>query len=133
MDDRRALLIGALVVDDDDDILQLLAMLLRRNGYLVDTASSAFEAIEKFTSGDFCLVLSDIGMPGMNGYELARKLRALPGCKVTVLIAITAMTIPGDRDRALHAGFDDLIRKPVGAQTLMAAIERLRKKKTGDR
>lgn len=118
----------ALVVDDDDDICRMLAMLLRRHGYLVETASSAFEAIEKFTvtrSAGFCLVISDIGMPGMNGYELARKLRTLQGCKTTVMIALTGFSIYGDRKRALDAGFNDLVVKPYGARGLIALIDRL--------
>ena len=116
-----------LVVDDYDDISEMLAMLLRQAGYQVETASSAAQALEKFIDGGFCLVISDIGMPRMNGYELARKLRAMPECRSTVLIAITGMDIYGDRGRALHAGFDDLVAKPIGPRALLATIERLRK------
>ncbi len=120
----------ALVVDDNDDILEMLAMLLRRENYDVETASSAFEAIEKFKSDElFCVVLSDIGMPGMNGYELARQLRALPQCKHTVMIAVTGLSVYGDRKRALEAGFDDLCLKPFGPHSLLATIERLRRNK----
>src|SRR5882724_11834713 len=107
----------ALVVDDYEDISEMLATLLRHEGFEVETASSAGEALDKFVSGDFCLVLSDLGMPGMNGYELARKLRRLPECKRVVLIAVTGFSIYGDRDRALEAGFDDVVLKPVGERT----------------
>lgn len=119
----------ALVVDDNDDILEALALLLRRGGYVVETASSALEAIEKFPGGGFCLVLSDIGMPRMNGYELARRLRAHPECKRVVMIAVTGVSIYGDRERALGAGFDDLVIKPFGPESLMATIDRLRKRR----
>jgi len=122
MEDNRAL-----VVDDNDDLLEMLAMLLRHEGYEVETASSALEALDKFPSGAFCVVLSDIGMPRMNGYELARRLRAHPECKITVMIAITGMDMYGDRERAINAGFDDLMVKPIGPRTLMANIARLRK------
>jgi len=119
----------ALVVDDNDDLLELLATLLRHEGYTVETASSGFEAIEKFQQGGFCVVLSDIGMPVMNGYELARKLRSLPECKKTVMIAITGFQIYGDRARALAAGFDDLFTKPIAMRSLLATVERLRRDK----
>jgi len=119
-----------LVVDDNEDVLEATAMLLRRSGYVVETASSAFEALERFTGTDgdeICVLISDISMPGMNGYELARQLRQLPQCKTVVMIALTGLSIYGDRARALAAGFDDLIVKPIGPRSLIATIERLRK------
>ena len=122
----------ALVVDDNDDISELLAMLLRRHGYLVETTSSASEALAKFPHGgtaSFCLIVSDIGMPGMNGYELARKLRKLPQCKKVAMLAVTGFSIYGDRKRALDAGFDDLMVKPISPLSLIATIERLRKRR----
>jgi len=120
----------ALVVDDNDDIAEMLAMLLRRNGYETETASSAFEALAKVHGSDFfCVIISDIAMPGMNGYELARKLRTLPECKNAVMISVTGLSIHGDRERALAAGFDEHIVKPVGALSLVATINRLRKAK----
>jgi CheY-like chemotaxis protein len=115
----------ALVVDDNDDIREMLALLLRRNGYAVETAASAFEALDKCAAAEFDVIISDIGMPMMNGYELVKELR-IKGCKATVL-ALTGYLIFGDRDRALQAGFDDLVTKPVGPRSLIALIERLRK------
>jgi len=117
--------IRALVVDDNEDISESLAMLLRRNGYAVETASSGFEAIEKCDASGFEVIISDIGMPQMNGYELARKLRQ--SCKSTVMIALTGYSIFGDRNRALAAGFDGLVIKPPAPHSLIALIERLRK------
>jgi CheY-like chemotaxis protein len=116
----------ALVVDDNDDIREILAMLFRRKGYAVETAASAFEAIEKCNAGEFEVIISDIGMPRMNGYEMARKLRT-KGCKASVMIAMTGFSIFGDRARAIAAGFDDLVMKPSGPHSLIALIERLRK------
>lgn len=118
----------ALIVDDNDDTSEMLAMLLRRIGYDVETASSAFAALDRFKEGaTFCLVISDIGMPGMNGYELALKLRTLPECKSMVMVAVTGFSIYGDRGRAIAAGFDEVLVKPVGPRTLMATVDRLRK------
>jgi two-component system CheB/CheR fusion protein len=119
----------ALVVDDHEDIAELLAMLLRRNGYEAETAESAPEAIDKCGAGNFDLILSDIGMPGMNGFELVRKLRNFPQCKSTVIIAVTGLTIYDDRKRAIHAGFDEVITKPVSEQVLLTTIAQLRKMK----
>jgi CheY-like chemotaxis protein len=130
-DENNAPQIRALVVDDNDDIRDALAMLLQRNGYLVETAASAFEALEKCDgedARDFDVIISDIGMPQMNGYELAQKLRA-KGLKATVMIALTGYSIFGDRERALTAGFNDLVIKPVGPHSLIATIERLRKRR----
>ncbi len=119
----------ALVVDDDDNNSEVLAMLLRQEGYEAQTASSAFAALEKCETCEFDLIISDIGMPEMNGYELARKLRSLPEHKRTVMIAITGFTIHEDRNRALRAGFDGLVTKPIGFHSLIATIERLRRVK----
>lgn len=121
----------ALVVEDNDDIAEFLALLLQRNGYQVEIASSgaaAIAAIDKVQGSEsFCLIISDIGMPGMNGYELARTLRHLPECETVVMIALTGYSIYEDRARALRAGFDGLIVKPVGPRSLMATIERLQR------
>jgi CheY-like chemotaxis protein len=121
--------IRALVVDDNEDISEPLALLLRRNGYETVTASSGFEAIEKCGAGDFDVIISDIGMPRMNGYELAKKLRETKSCKTTIIIALTGYSFYDDRNRALQSGFDDLIVKPFGPRSLLATIERLRKTK----
>lgn len=121
--------VRVLVVDDYDDISEMLAMMLRRNGYEAETASSALEAIEKCQAGAYEVILSDIGMPVMSGYELARKLRTLPGYKLIAMIALTGLTVFGDRKGALAAGFDERLTKPVGERTLITTIERLLKAK----
>jgi DNA-binding response OmpR family regulator len=120
--------IRVLVVDDNEDIAEMLATILRQSGYEADAALSAIAAIEKCHAGEFEVIISDIGMPGMNGYELARHLRA-NGHETTVIIALTGFSIYGDRDRALEAGFDDLITKPVGPRSLLATVERLIKRR----
>lgn len=117
----------ALVVDDNDDIRDALAILLRRNGYEVETASSAFAAIEICGPSEFDVIISDIGMPRMNGYELAKLLRT-NGCEA-VMIALTGFQIYGDRARALEAGFDGLAVKPIGPRSLLDLIGQFRKKR----
>jgi CheY-like chemotaxis protein len=97
-----------LVVDDAPDVTELLALMMTHAGYEVSMAFSAAEAFDAARSGRFDAVISDIGMPGMNGYQLAEALRALPGYESTPLIAVTGFTHLEDRERARRAGFDAL-------------------------
>jgi len=125
-----AQLTRALIVDDNEDHSEMLAMLLRTKGYEAETASSATEALGKCNAEKkYDLVVSDIGMPGINGYELARQIRGLPEYDQVVMIALTGFSIYGDRERALNAGFDDHLTKPVSPHSLIASIERLRRQK----
>jgi CheY-like chemotaxis protein len=114
-----------LVVDDAPDVTELLALLMSHAGYEVATAFSAPEAFDAARSGHFDAVISDIGMPGMNGYQLAEALRALPGYKTTPLIAVTGFTHFEDRERARRAGFDDFLHKPINPSDLLDAVKKL--------
>jgi two-component system CheB/CheR fusion protein len=116
----------ALIVDDAPDVVEMLAMLLRHSGYEVTTASSAPAALNAAQDGSFDVVVSDIGMPGMSGYDLAAALRALPEYAVVPLIALTGFAMYGDRDRALAAGFNAFLAKPINPPALIELIERLR-------
>jgi two-component system, chemotaxis family, CheB/CheR fusion protein len=116
----------ALIVDDAPDVVEMLAMVLRQSGYEVVTASSAREALSAAGEGSFDVVVSDIGMPGMNGYDLATALRALPDYAVVPLIALTGFALYGDRERALDAGFNAFLAKPIDPPALIELIERLR-------
>jgi len=117
----------ALVVDDNDDVAEMLATLLRQNGYIAETASSAAEALARCQDCEFHIIVSDLGIPNMNGYELARKLRAMSGRGSSVMIAITGFSIYDDRNRAIEAGFDVLLIKPFGPENLIATIRKLLK------
>ncbi len=116
----------ALVVDDAPDISEMLAMLLRHEGYEVVTASSALGALDAARDEHFDVIVSDIGMPGMNGYELAGALRALPDYSAVPMIAVTGFAMYGDRERALQSGFNAFITKPLNPMALVEIIERLR-------
>lgn len=116
----------ALIVDDAPDVVEMLAMLLRHSGYEVTTASSAPAALSAAREGSFDVVVSDIGMPGMSGYDLAAALRELPDYAVVPLIALTGFAMYGDRDRALAAGFNAFLAKPINPPALIELIERLR-------
>lgn len=116
----------ALVVDDAPDVTEMLAVFLQHAGYETVMAFNAPEALDAARSGEFDLVISDIGMPGMNGYELAAALRRLPGYNATPLVAVTGFSHYDDRERALESGFNAHLTKPVNPLTLLQLIERLR-------
>jgi CheY-like chemotaxis protein len=114
-----------LVVDDAPDVTEMIAMLMSHAGYSVATAFSASEAFDAARRERFDAVISDIGMPLMNGYELAKALRALPGYESTPLIAVTGFTMYDDREKARAAGFDDFLIKPINPADLLDAVKRL--------
>jgi CheY-like chemotaxis protein len=114
-----------LVVDDAPDVTEMIAMLMSYAGYQVATAFSAPEAFDCARREHFDAVISDIGMPGMNGYQLAEALRALPDYVSTPLIAVTGFTMYADRERARAAGFDGFLTKPINPSDLIAAVRRL--------
>ena len=116
----------ALVVDDNGDIADMLAAVLRHAGYNVSTADSGPAALAEAFASHFDIVISDIGLPGMNGYELARALRAMPGYASVPLVAVTGYAMYDDRDRALEAGFSDHISKPIDPVTLTRAVYGMR-------
>jgi two-component system, chemotaxis family, CheB/CheR fusion protein len=120
-----AVRLRVLVVDDAPDVTELLALLMSHAGYEVAMAFSAPEAFDAARAGHFDAVISDIGMPGMNGYQLAEALRELPGYESTPLIAVTGFTHLEDRERARRAGFDDFLHKPISPSDLLDAVRRL--------
>jgi CheY-like chemotaxis protein len=116
----------ALVVDDAPDVTEMLSFALRYAGYEVVAALSGAQALDAARAASFDVVVSDIGMPGMSGYELAERLRALEDYGATPLIAVTGFSMYDDRDRALAAGFDAFVNKPVNPRELVSLIEKLR-------
>ncbi len=115
----------ALVVDDVADVTYMLSVLLIHEGFEVVTADSAFAAIDAARRLKFDLIISDIGMPGMNGYDLARTLRALPGYGKVPMVAVTGFSMFDDRRRSLDAGFNAHLTKPIEPRALLDLIEHL--------
>jgi PAS domain S-box-containing protein len=103
-----------LVVDDEDDSREVMKIFLEQRGARVVTAASSAEALDRFRESRPDFLLSDIGMPGEDGYALIRKIRLIEeeGRSIPA-IAVTAFARPEDRSRALASGFDDHISKPV--------------------
>jgi CheY-like chemotaxis protein len=107
-----------LIVDDNVDSAQALAALLGLEGHLVATATNGPQALEQAPGFAPGVVLLDIGLPGMDGHEVARRLRAIPQTRDALLIAVTGYGGEGDRRRSAEAGFAHHLIKPVDAPTL---------------
>lgn len=123
--DMRPARLRVLVVDDAPDVTEMIATLIRFAGYEVTTALSATEAFDAARGDHYDAVVSDIGMPGMNGYQLAEALRALPEYAGTPLVAVTGFTMYDDRERARLSGFDDFLSKPINPADLLDVLKRL--------
>jgi PAS domain S-box-containing protein len=113
-----------LVVDDNHDAAESLAMLLSLDGHEVEAVFSAEDALERTRTFRPQVMLLDIGLPGMDGYEVARRVRALDGGADVRLIALTGYGQSDDRQRALAAGFDEHLVKPVEPDKLAQALAR---------
>jgi len=115
----------ALVVDDVSDVTEMLSVLMTHAGYEVSTASCAPDAIVLAREHHFDIVISDIGMPEMNGYQLAEALRSLPGYETVPLVAVTGYSMFDDRSRSLTAGFNEHITKPIDPRAFLELLEQL--------
>jgi PAS domain S-box-containing protein len=111
-----------LVVDDTRAALVVLEKLLRAMGQEVRAVPTAEEALTWALEDPPDIVISDIGMPGVDGYELARRIRREPTLRRVVLVALTGYGQAGDRQRALSAGFDQHLVKPVGVDDLRVVL-----------
>ncbi|AME28201.1 CheR family methyltransferase [Burkholderia sp. PAMC 26561] len=119
-----------LLVDDSLEALDAFQMLLELEGAHVQAATSAEQALATAGNIDFDLILSDIGMPEMNGYEFIAALRKLPRMAKTPAIAVTGFGRKQDIAKALRVGFDAHLGKPVSLPLLLGAIERIRRAKS---
>src|SRR2546421_1459926 len=117
--------VWALVVDDVSDVTEMLSVLLTHAGYEVSTASCARDAIALAREHHFDVIISDIGMPEMNGYELAKALRSLPGYEAVPMVAVTGYSMFDDRNRSLTAGFNEHVTKPIDPRAFLQLIEQL--------
>lgn len=114
-----------LVVDDHPDSAESLVLLLRIKGHDVTLAHDGPSALEEFARDRPELALLDIGLPGLDGFEVARRVRAMDPDRTCKLVALTGYG--GDRERRLarEAGFDEHLVKPVAFDTLLAIVDSL--------
>ncbi len=116
-----------LLVEDASDTLEMLRTIFTQRGYQVTACESAEEALRAAACSSFDVIVSDIGLPSMNGYELIKKLRSLPGSSAATApaIALTGYARERDVEAALGAGFDAHVPKPVDPSKLVARVEEL--------
>jgi CheY-like chemotaxis protein len=111
-----------MVVDDNVDAAVTLAMLLESAGHLVRVEHDPLLALELARQDPPQACLLDIGLPGIDGLELARRLRALPGTAGALLIAVTGYGQESDREQIMAAGFDHHLVKPIDTGRLFALL-----------
>lgn len=114
-----------LVVDDEAKLLRAVAVTLREEGYEVTTARSGAEALVSINAGVPDLIISDIRMPGMDGYKLARALRSNPRTELIPVIFLTAKGERKDRLQGLRAGVDAYLVKPFDPEELLAVVSNI--------
>ncbi len=111
-----------LIVDDDELILIALSELLRPQGYEVHTIGKPLEALERLEKESFDLLLLDVIMPQMDGFELCRRIREKEIQKDTPIIFLTAKSRDEDRQKALEVGANLFLSKPISPDRLLALI-----------
>lgn len=113
-----------LVVEDNDVNARLVTFLLSSSGYEVRKASDAQEALKLLEEFHPRLILMDLQLPRMDGYELTRRLKADPATRDIFVVALTAHAMSGDEEKALRAGCDGYFTKPIDRRALLAGIAR---------
>jgi CheY-like chemotaxis protein len=117
--------VHVLVVDDNPDAVEILSLLLQGWGHDVRTASSGPQAIEEVQTYHPEVVLMDIGLPGMDGYQVAQRMRTEASAKQPVLVALTGYGEDEDYRRSREAGFDHHLLKPVSSVLLQRLLARV--------
>jgi two-component system, cell cycle response regulator len=112
-----------LLIEDNPANLELMSYLLGAFGYTPRTAPDGAAGLAAAGAEPFDLIVCDIHMPNVDGYEVARQLKAAPATRAVPLVAVTALAMVGDRDKVLAAGFDGYIAKPVDPETFVRQVE----------
>ena len=127
LDDRDALeSLNVLLVDDNPVNRKVGTMMLTRLGHSVDTVEDGAQAVEAVRTGQYDVVLMDIQMPNMDGYQATASIRALEGSRANIpIVALTAHAMSGDRERCLEAGMDDYLSKPIRRAEIAHILRRM--------
>jgi CheY-like chemotaxis protein len=112
-----------LIIEDNEANLNLVRYLLEHRGYAIVTAVDGNAGVEMAQALHPDLILCDLQMPGLDGFGVLRKLREDPALRSVVMIAVTALSMPGDRDSVLAAGFDGYLAKPIDPETFVTQVE----------
>lgn len=116
---------SVLVIEDDEDVRELVRVLLARNGYRVIEAASGRQALRTFHDGRPDLIILDVGLPDLDGWQVLERIRDMSD---TPVLMLTARSTEGDKVRGLQAGADDYLTKPFGRAELMARLEAMRRR-----
>lgn len=111
-----------LIIEDNEQNAYLARFLLEKHGYAVVVATDGVSGIEVARRITPALVLLDIQLPGMDGYEVARQLRSHPNLSRIPIVAVTSYAMTGDRERVLAAGCTGYIEKPINPDTFMSDV-----------
>ncbi len=114
-----------LIVEDNDENWDMLSRRLQRRGYEVARAEDGARAVDLARAERPDLILMDMNLPVLDGWEATRRIRTLPDAAAIPIIALTAHAMSGDREKALEAGCDDYHAKPVELPRLLSQIEAL--------
>ena len=112
-----------LIIEDNPANLELMTYLLGAFGYVVLTAEEGGQGLERARRERPDLIICDVQLPDMDGYEVARGLKSDPDLRAVPLVAVTALAMVGDRDRVLAAGFDGYLAKPINPETFVRQME----------
>ena len=118
-----------LLVEDNSDTVAIISHALNFLGYETSIANDGIEAVELARSENPDVIIMDMMLPKMNGFEATSKIRNDPKTELIPILATTAMAMPGDREKCLKAGCDGYLAKPFTYQELGHAIEKLLKKR----
>jgi two-component system cell cycle response regulator len=112
-----------LVIEDNPTNRELVAYLLGKRGHAILTAADGADGLRVLREQPVDLVLCDLQMPRVNGYELVREVRADAKLRGLAVLAVTALSMPGDRNKALDAGFDGYFSKPIDPAAFTGQVE----------
>lgn len=114
-----------LIVDDDPRNIFALKLTLKSRGYQVESSMNAQLAFQILKDSEIDIILMDMMMPEMDGYEAVKIIRNTPAVSRIPIIAVTAQAMPEDRQKCLDAGAQDYVSKPIDVDQLITAIEKL--------
>jgi two-component system, cell cycle response regulator DivK len=120
-----------LVIEDNERNLYLVTYLLERQGFRVSSARDGTSGIERAVAERPDLVILDIQLPQMDGYEVAKALRAVQELGNTPIVAVTSYAMPGDREKALAVGCNGYLEKPIEPLTFVEEVQRILSENSG--